>query len=81
METLVIQSNSKAHIKILFDLAKQLGDKPTIEKTKIKALTGANKTKFNSIEKEFAKSLNSVKLIKSGKLKPNKLSDLLNGKV
>ena len=69
MQSITIQSKSKKNIDILFQLAKQLGDKPIIEKSVSRA------------ESEFAKSLNSVQLIKSGKLKPNKLSDLLNGKI
>lgn len=78
METLVIQSKSKAHIKLLFDLAKQLGDIPTIEKSKPKTLGRVGKRKFSKTEMEFAKGLISVKMIKEGKLKPNKLSDLLH---
>ena len=77
METLIIQLKSKAHIKLLFDLAKQLVDTPIIEK---RLLNGVSKRKLNRIESEFTKSLQSVKLIKSGKIKPNKSSDLLNDK-
>lgn len=78
METLIIQSKSKSNIKLLFDLAKKLGDAAKVEKA---GISGVGKNKLSRIEREFAKSLNSVKLIKSGKVKANKLSDLLNGKV
>lgn len=74
METLIIQSKSKEHIKILFELAILLGDKPTIERKAIKR-------KLSKVESEFADSLKNVKLIKKGKLKPNRLTDLLKSKV
>lgn len=80
METLVIQSKSKAHIKLLFDLAKQLGDKPTIEKNKTKVLNGISKPKFieNKATMSLDRGLKDLKQILNGKRKPKTLDDLLN---
>lgn len=63
METLVIQSKSKSNIKLLFELAKKLGDKPVIE---------------NEIAQSIDKGLKDVKQILSGKRKAKTLDDLLN---
>jgi len=63
METITIQSTSKTHIKLLFDLAKQLGDKPFIE---------------NVASKSLDSGLKDMKRILSGKRKPKTLDDLLN---
>ncbi len=63
METLVIQSKSKSNIKLLFDLAKKLGDKPVIE---------------NETAQSIDKGLKEVKQILSGKKKAKTLDDLLN---
>jgi hypothetical protein len=63
METLVIQSKSKEHIKLLFDLAKQLGDKPFIE---------------NAASQSLDRGLKDLKKIISGKRKAKTLDELLN---
>ncbi len=59
METLVIKSN----IKLLFDLAIKMGDKPFIENTSSKSLDNG---------------LKDLKQILSGKRKPKTLDDLLD---
>ena len=63
METLVIHSKSKSNIKLLFDLAKKLGDKPVIE---------------NETAQSIDRGLKDVKQILSGKKKAKTLDDLLN---
>jgi len=63
METLVIQSKSKSNIKLLFELAKKLGDKPVIE---------------NETAQSIDKGLKDLKQIINGKRKAKTLDDLLN---
>ena len=63
METLVIQSKSKSNIKLLFELAKKLGDKQFIE---------------NETAKSIDRGLKELKQIISGKRKAKTLDDLLN---
>jgi hypothetical protein len=66
METLIINSSSKENIKLLFGIAKKMGEKPVIEKP---------------ILKSFSKSLKELDIIIKGKKKATKLDDLLNGKI
>jgi hypothetical protein len=61
METLVIQS--KSNIKLLFELAKKLGDKPVIE---------------NETAQSIDRGLKDLKQIINGKRKAKTLDDLLN---
>lgn len=63
METLVIKSKSKSNIKLLFELAIKMGDKPFIE---------------NIASKSLDSGLKDLKQIISGKRKPKTLDDLLN---
>lgn len=63
METLVIHSKSKANIKLLFELAKKMGEKPLIE---------------NETAQSIDKGLKDLKQILSGKKKAKSLDDLLN---
>jgi hypothetical protein len=62
MQTLVIHSKSKENIKLLFDIAKKMGDKPVIE---------------NHTSQSLDKGLKELKQILAGKKKPKKLDDLL----
>lgn len=66
METLIINSSSKENIKLLFGIAKKMGESPVIEKPVLKS---------------FSKSLKELDQIIKGKKKATKLEDLLNGKV
>lgn len=65
METIVIKSKSKANIKLLFELAKKMGDKPFIESEEAQSID---------------RGLKDLKLILTGKRKPKTLDDLLNEK-
>lgn len=65
METILIQSKSKKHIKLLFDLATQLGDKPFIES---KEKTQHNKLIPFSVDEFYKRNAQSQKEIKQGKL-------------
>lgn len=63
MDTLVIHSKSKANIKLLFELAKKMGEKPVIE---------------SETAQSIDRGLKDLKNILSGKLKPKTLEDLLD---
>ena len=63
METLVIQSKSKANLRLLFELAKKLGEKPVIE---------------SQTAQSIDRGLKDLKNILNGKIKPKTLEDLLN---
>ena len=63
METLVIHSKSKSNIKLLFEIAKKMGEKPLIE---------------NEAAQSIDKGLKDLKQILSGKKKAKSLDDLLN---
>ncbi len=62
MKTLVIQSNSKANIKLLYDLAKKIGENPVIE---------------GPVARSVDRGLKDLQRILKGK-KAKKLDDLID---
>ncbi len=65
METLIIKSESKSTIKLLFELAKKLGAKPVLEKPSEIALD---------------KGLKELRQILNGTKQPKRLEDLIHEK-
>ncbi len=63
MDTLVIHSKSKANIKLLFELAKKMGENPVIE---------------SKTAQSIDRGLKDLKNILTGKTKPKTLEDLLD---
>ena len=63
METLVVRSNSKKNIKLLFELAQKIGENPVIE---------------NQTAQSIDRGLKEVKAILSGKKQAKTLEELLD---
>jgi hypothetical protein len=63
METLVIRSKSKKNIKLLFEIAQKIGEKPVIE---------------SQVEQSIDRGLKEVKAILSGEKKAKSLDELLD---